>query len=155
MEDIQLKRYLKPAFVVFLNQESRDEAISSLVNCIDGKEGIPDKESYLSALKKREGIISTGIGMGVAIPHAKLDSFSDFFIAIGIKQQGIGIEWDSLDGSPVRIVFLIGGPNKKQTEYLKLLSQLTGAIKNEEKRKMLLAAQNAEEVIEILCKTQT
>lgn len=155
MDDIQLKTYLDPSFVLFLEDDSRDEVISSLVMKVHEKQPIPDKDLYLSALHKREGIISTGIGMGVAIPHAKLDSFPDFFIAIGIKQQGSGIEWDSLDGSPVRIVFLIGGPKKRQTEYLQLLSQITKAIKDEEKRKMLLAAQNPSEVIEILCKTQT
>lgn len=155
MGDIELKTYLIPELVVFLDGESRDEVIASMVERVDSFHAIREKDSYLSALQKREGVISTGIGMGVAIPHAKLDSFSDFFIAIGIKQHGSGIDWDSLDGSPVRIVFLIGGPKQQQTEYLKLLSQLTGSIKNEEKRKLLLAAQSPQEVIEILCKSQS
>jgi len=84
--------------------------------------------------------------MGVAIPHAKLQGYTGFFIAVGI-QQGAGIEWNSLDSLPVRLIFMIGGPDDQQTEYLKILSQLTRAVKEEERRKKMLKAQSANEVI--------
>jgi len=69
---------------------------------------------------EREKIVSTGIGMGVAIPHAKLTSVEDFFIAIGILSKGV--QWNALDGGPVRLIFMIGGPDDKQTAYLQILS---------------------------------
>ena len=62
----------------------------------------------------------TGIGIGVAIPHAKLEGYSDFFIAIGVQKKK-GIDWNALDGSDVKLIFMIGGPENKQTEYLKIL----------------------------------
>ncbi len=154
MDVSSLATYLHPELVTFLQGDSRKDAIETLVERAKKLGKVTEGEEYLAALEKREGIISTGIGMGVAIPHAKLDSFQDFFIAVGIKRYGSGIEWDSLDGSPVRIVFLIGGPISQQTAYLKLLSQLTKVIKQEKNRQDLLAAQSAEEVIELLSKTR-
>ncbi|HEY5235368.1 MAG TPA: PTS sugar transporter subunit IIA, partial [Rhabdochlamydiaceae bacterium] len=70
------------------------------------------------------------------------------FIAIGI-QGGRGIEWNSLDGSQVHLIFMIGGPDNRQTEYLKILSRLTMAIKESERRKALLKATSAKQVIDL------
>ncbi len=75
-----------------------------------------------------------------------LQGYDEFFIAIGVQTKK-GIEWNALDGSPVRLIFMIGGPENKQTEYLKILSHLTMAIKNEERRKKLLKTYDAKDVI--------
>ena len=72
--------------------------------------------------------------MGVAVPHAKMDNFTDFFIAVGIQKQK-GLDWNALDKAPVRLIFMIGGPEDKQSEYLQILSLLTSAIKDVELRK--------------------
>ncbi len=85
--------------------------------------------------------------MGVAIPHAKLASYHDFFIAIGILEKGL--EWKALDGAPVRMIFLIGGPDDKQNEYLKILSLLTTILRDETLRKEMLAATAADEIIKL------
>ena len=97
---------------------------------------------------EREKIVSTGIGMGTAIPHAKITTSEDFFIAIGILAEGI--EWNSLDGIPVRIIFMIGGPDNKQTQYLQVLSSLTHIIKNESLRKKMLTLKSTEEIIKVI-----
>lgn len=140
--------YLDDRLVAFLNVESRNSALEALVDLLDSAGKLRDKESFYRAILEREKIVSTGIGMGVAIPHAKLEGYEDFFIAIGIQNKK-GIEWNALDGSPVRFVFMIGGPEHKQTEYLKILSHLTMAIKNEDRRKKLLKAATPKEVIEL------
>ena len=70
------------------------------------------------------------------------------FIVIGIQSKR-GIEWNALDGAPVRLIFMIGGPENKQTEYLKILSHLTMAIKDEERRKKIIKATKAREVIDL------
>ena len=106
---------------------------------------LKDKQLFYQAILERERIVSTGIGMGVAIPHAKLSGYPHFFIAIGIHYKGIA--WDSIDGLPVRLIFLIGGPDDKQTEYLQLLSHLTLAIKDEEVRKKMLQLSRPEDII--------
>jgi PTS system nitrogen regulatory IIA component len=147
-DSMAISNYLDEKLVCFLDVESQAEAISRLVDCLDVANQLIDKEVFHRAILEREKIVSTGIGIGVAIPHAKLAGYEDFFIAIGI-QKGRGIEWHALDGAPVRIIFMIGGPESRQTEYLKILSHLTNAIKDEERRKKLLKAINSREVLAI------
>ena len=140
-----ISKYLNPKLVKQLNVESRDEALQALVDLLDNEGKLLNKEAFHQAILERERIVSTGIGMGVAVPHAKLSGYSTFFIAIGIHHKGI--PWDALDGVPVRLVFMIGGPDDKQTEYLQLLSRLTLAIKDEERRKKILQLNNPEDII--------
>lgn len=147
-EIVTISDYLDPHLVVFLESETRDEVLQELVGVLNKAAKLKEALIFYHAILEREKIVSTGIGLGVAIPHAKLEGYDDFFIAIGIQKKK-GIEWNALDGAPVRLVFLIGGPENKQTEYLKILSHLTMAIKNEERRKKLMKAYNPQEVIEL------
>jgi len=140
-----ISKYLNPKFVKHLDVDERDEALRALVDLLEAEEKLLNKEVFYQAILERERIVSTGIGMGVAVPHAKLPGYSTFFIAIGIHQKGI--PWDALDGVPVRLVFMIGGPDDKQTEYLQLLSRLTLAIKDEERRKKMLQLGKPEDII--------
>lgn len=138
--------YLDDRLVVFLDVESRDQAIEALVNALDDAHVLREKEVFHKAILDRERIVSTGIGLGVAVPHTKLQGYTDFFIAVGI-QSGRGIDWNALDGSQVHLIFMIGGPDNRQTEYLNILSRLTVAIKDVERRKNLLKATSAQQVI--------
>lgn len=146
---IKISSYLNVNLVSFLTVNSRYEAISVLVGNLSEKSNFVDEKVFQKAIIDREKIVSTGIGMGVAIPHAKLDLLDKFFISVGI-QQNRGIDWDSIDGASVRLVFMIGGPDNKQDEYLQILSRLTLIIKDEALRKKLINAENEEEVINLL-----
>ncbi len=147
-ESVAISNYLDARLVLFLDVENRDAALSALVHALDGAGKLRDKNFFYHAILEREKIVSTGIGIGVAIPHAKLSGYEDFFIAVGIQKKR-GIEWNALDGSLVRLIFMIGGPENKQTEYLKILSRLTMAIKDEERRKKLLKAISPQQVIDL------
>lgn len=140
--------YLEENLVTFLEVGSQNQALEALIDLLDQEGKLNDKEAFFRAILEREKIVSTGIGIGVAIPHAKLSGYDNFFIAVGI-QKNEGIDWQALDGLPVRIVFMIGGPEKHQTEYLNILSMITAAIKEEERRKKLIRASTAQEVIAI------
>lgn len=142
-----LSELMQEGVICFLEETTRDQALEKLVNVLEDAGEIADKGAFLKAIIKREKIVSTGIGMGVAIPHAKLPSFNHFFLAVGLQKTKDGIEWDALDGAPVRLIFMIGGPANQQTEYLKILSRLTAAIKDEDRRKKLLSSTSREEVI--------
>ena len=142
-----LSELIQDGVICFLEESSRDHALRKLVEAHGDTGEIADKEEFLEAIIKREKIVSTGIGMGVAIPHAKLPTFNRFFLAVGLHKSKEGIEWDALDNNPVRLIFMIGGPANQQTEYLKILSRLTAAIKDEDLRKKLLACETKEEVI--------
>ena len=142
-----ISRYLNPKLVKFLTEETRDQALRSLVELLDIEGKLKNREKFYQAILEREQIVSTGIGMGVAVPHAKLPVYDTFFIAIGVHPKGIF--WDALDGIPVRIIFMIGGPDDKQTEYLQLLSRLTLAIKDEERRKKILQLTVPQDIIDL------
>ncbi|MGE5195758.1 MAG: PTS sugar transporter subunit IIA [Anaerolineae bacterium] len=143
-----ISNYLDERLVSFLEVENRSEALRLLVDKLVEVGKIRDRAAFYEAILGREKIVSTGIGMGVAIPHAKLEGYEDFFIVIGIQKKR-GIDWNAIDGSLVRLIFMIGGPENKQTEYLKILSRLTMVIKEEERRKKLLQATSPQEVIDI------
>lgn len=145
---IKITDYLDPRLVAFLDVDNRDDAINALVSLIHKTGRLQDKYAFYDAIIEREKIVSTGIGMGAAIPHAKLAAYEDFFIAIGILRKGL--DWNSLDGSPVRIIFMIGGPDDKQTEYLQILSKLTQLIKNDQIRKKMLTLNSPEDMITLL-----
>lgn len=148
MKQITLLDYIHPNLVTFLNAATRDEALRLLTNTLNEKGKLKDQEIFHDVIMQRERIVSTGIGMGVAIPHAKLEGYDDFFVALGIQPE-MGIEWDAIDGAPVRLIFMIGGPEERQAEYLGILSQLTLIIKDEKLRSRLLKAKKPEEVMQL------
>ena len=146
---MSISKYLDERLVVFLHHvQNRNDALLKLVDQLHEAGKLMDKDAFYQAILEREKIVSTGIGLGIAIPHAKLAGYEDFFIAIGIQSKP-GIPWNSLDGHPVHCIFMIGGPDNKQTEYLKILSRLTVAIKDEERRKKMLRSLRAHQVIEL------
>lgn len=144
---MRVSKYLKTDLVLFLDARTQEEVFTALVDKLDKAGKLKDKATFYQAVLDREKIVSTGIGMGVAIPHAKLDDYDDFFIAVAILSKGI--DWHALDGSLVRLVFMIGGPDDKQTEYLQILSGLTNAVKDEERRKKMLTLNSATAIIEL------
>lgn len=145
---MQISKYMDQKMVVFFHATSRDEALGYLVDVIHSADKLMEgRKAFYSAIMEREKIVSTGIGMGVAIPHAKLPGYDQFFIAVGVLKKPI--DWNSLDHAPVRLIFMIGGPDDKQTEYLQILSSLTLVIKDEERRKKLLHCTNPKAVIEL------
>ncbi len=144
---IHISKYMAPSLVTFLDIHTRDEAINALVDLLENDHKLHNRKSFYDAIMEREKIISTGIGMGVAIPHAKLPHCNDFFIAIAILKRGV--EWKSMDHAPVRLIFMIGGPDDRQTEYLQILSSLTFAVKDEERRKKILTSNSKEAIVNL------
>lgn len=145
---VRISDYLNENLVVFLKAHARDEAIQELVAAAHSAGKLDPIEPFFQAIIDREKVVTTGIGMGVAIPHAKLPILNDFFIVIGILKKGI--DWKALDGALVRLIFMIGGPDDKQTEYLQILSSLTAVLKDESRRKRIAMAATSEEVIALL-----
>ena len=144
--DFVIEKYLDPNHIVFLKASDRDQAIAELVKIAHESGKLKNREAFQQAVLQREEIVSTGVGVGVAIPHAKMPSIDDFFIIIGI-QHGKGLDWDALDGAPVKLIFLIGGPPDRQTDYLQILSNITSRIKHTPFRKALLSASEPSDVL--------
>jgi PTS system nitrogen regulatory IIA component len=146
-EDVTLSEFVQEGVICFLEAGSRDEALDQMVEALSDAGELDDKVEFREAIYRREKIVSTGIGMGVAIPHAKLPTFNRFFLAVGLQKTNEGIKWDAENTPPVRLVFLIGGPANRQTEYLNILSLLTAAIKDEDRRKNLINSKTKEDVL--------
>jgi nitrogen PTS system EIIA component len=144
---IRIAKYLDQKLISLITADNRDDALHTIVDNLHHHKILKDKDVFYHAILEREKVVSTGIGMGVAIPHAKLGGYNDFFIGIGILQKGV--DWDSFDGSPVRIIFMIGGPDDKQTEYLQILSGLTMAIKDEDRRRKMLTLNSPEAIMSL------
>ena len=136
---------LQPENVSLIDLDDKTQVITQLVEKAKELQLVPHQGSFLQAILDREQIMSTGLGLGVAVPHAKLAEVKDFFVLIGIMKQPV--PWDSLDKLPVSLVFMIGGPDDRQTDYLKLLSKITLVIKNPQRREALLKAQTPQEVL--------
>lgn len=145
---LKISDYLDVNNIIFLSGKNRDSSIRELIDqlCISGK--LQEKEKFYKKIIERENFISTGIGMGVAIPHAKMAIFDDFFIAIGIHKK-YKINWGSIDQLPVRLIFMIGGPEIKQNEYLQLLSKITIAIKDDDLRRNILKSSTESEIFKL------
>ena len=145
---MRISDYMEERLVAFLDVADRNGAIDALIRALDAAGKLVDPEAFRKAIFYREQLVSTGIGMGIAIPHAKMSDFDDFFIIVGIQTKK-GLDWNALDSAPVRLIFMIGGPDNKQSEYLQILSMLTAKIKDPELRKLLLRAETARDVMRL------
>lgn len=143
----QLHEYMDPENMLFTDQTVKDEIISRMVDICFQAAKVPDLETFKTAMFEREAIMSTGIGLGVAVPHVKMAGVPEFFITVGILRKPV--DWQSIDDQPVSIVFLIGGPDNQQKEYLRILSKLVLFTKNPQRRDSLSRAQKPEEVISL------
>lgn len=140
-----LSDYLQTDRVLFLSATRRRDVLREMVDRVEELKLVPDRRAFETVVENRELIVSTGIGLGVAIPHAKLSGIDDFFVLVAVLKDEV--DWDSIDKNGVRLVFLIGGPDGRQTEYLKILAKIVLVTKNEKLRGRLLAAGRPEEVV--------
>ena len=130
----------------------KDEVLKIAVELMSKNKNIVDKNKYLELVIKREKDGSTGIGDEIAIPHGKGDCVS----APGLAAMVIpdGVEFESLDGKPVKLLFLIAAPNTNDNVYLEVLSRLSTLLMDEKFRSKLLNAKTKEEFLEIIDQTE-
>jgi PTS system nitrogen regulatory IIA component len=145
---IRLSDYISLARILFCSGSSKEEVVDELIKTSrdDGKVG--DVQSFKTALLKRERIMSTGIGYGIAIPHVKLSRIGEFFVTAGVHKRGV--DWDSLDGQPVHLLFLIAGPDHDQERYLRILARITTLIKDPSRRETIVGLNTRFEVYQLL-----
>ena len=138
---IRLADHLAPARVIDLKSRSKDAALMELVQTLATAHEVKDAERLLAAVLDRERIVSTGIGLGVAVPHAKIPEVSEFLIAYGRSKEGI--DFGSIDDRPVHHIVLIVGPPDRQQRYLQFLATVTLKLKQPALRKALEDAADA------------
>ena len=134
--------------IVGLNGEGKREILEELVDVLEVGDNITDREKVLEAVLQREEIMSTGIGHGIAIPHGKSEYVKELRGVLGIKSQGV--EFDSLDGQPTFIFFLLVSPMDVSGPHIKALARISRLLKGEEFRQELIDCPDNQTAIRIL-----
>jgi mannitol/fructose-specific phosphotransferase system IIA component (Ntr-type) len=147
---IRLADYLAADRVVDLASRSKDAALMEIVETLASAPEVSDRERLLAAVLEREKIVSTGIGLGVAVPHAKIPEVSEFVVAYGRSKEGV--DFGSIDDRPVHHVVLIVGPPDRQQRYLQFLATVTLKLKQPELRDALEKAPDAAGLFAVLSK---
>jgi len=124
--------------------ETKDEAISKTVDLLKQSGAVANAEKFLSAVLERESLGSTAIGRGIALPHARTQYIEEITIAFMRLKEGV--DFSAVDGEPVRLIFLMGTPLKKVSEYLTVLSRLSNILKDESVRKQIYKAKSPFEI---------
>ncbi len=138
-----------PKEAILSDLKSRDKkgVIEELVIPVARIVGI-NKEEIVRVLMERERLGSTGIGAGIGIPHGKMKAIKSLIISFGLSRQGV--DFESIDGRPANIFFLLVTPENSTGLHLKLLSRISGILKNDSFKKRLLNAVDSDEIFSII-----
>ena len=126
----------------------KTDVLNQMVNLMDKRGNISDIETYRKGVFEREEEGTTGVGEGIAIPHCKSDAVSEPGLAAMVLPQGV--DFDSLDGEPVNLVFLIAAPNTKDNVHLDVLSKLSVLLMDENFTTALRQARTVEEFLQVI-----
>ena len=140
--------YTDKSFVKELSATNKFSAIEELALVFADSPICGNVDNLIQALKEREEIMSTGIGLGIAIPHAKINSVKEMAFAIGISKGGI--DFDSLDGNPVHLIILVAAGERQHKDYLRLLSNIMAILKNERTKSSIIQSGSPDEILDIL-----
>ncbi len=138
----------KKAITVNLKATDKEGVIKELVDLLVRAGAIKNKDEIAKILLAREALGSTGIGQGIGIPHGKTSSVKDLVAAFGISVKGVN--FDSLDGEPVYIFFLLIAPEESAGPHLKALARISRMLKDKYFRERLRKAADEREVIAII-----
>lgn len=136
-----------------LDTKTKDETLIEMIKMIKSNGNITSIDDFKDDVFKREGEGTTGVGMGLAIPHGKSEAvISECFAIARLKEP---IEWNSLDGTPVFFVVMLAVPAKKATTlHLKLLSKLSYLLMDDDFRKKLMDSNSKKELINLISKRE-
>ena len=130
------------------NVKNKAEAIDKLVNLMDATGKLSNKEEYKKAVLAREELSTTGIGDGIGIPHAKTKAVKNAGLSAMIITDGI--DYDSLDGQPTKLFFMIAAPEGENNVHLDVLARLSTILMDEEFKNTLIKAKSVEEFLRLI-----
>lgn len=133
-----------------LESTTKKDVLAELIDLLVDVKSLPHRDSIYEALLEREEVGSTGIGHGVALPHAKCAEVKEIYIACGISREGV--DFEALDREVVNIFFLMLAPRTAPGQHLKVMSILTRFLSQSATRQELLNAETADDVYTVLCR---
>ncbi len=143
----EIATYIREDLVIDLNGTDKIDVLTQLKDAVSRTNLLPDTDAFFDKVLLRESQATTAMGMGVAIPHARVDGLADIIIVVGRSAEGI--EFTTPDGMPVRLIFMIA-VNDKPGEYLKILSRISWLVRNEDFRNQLFSSDNTSSLFKLL-----
>ena len=126
---MRLREYVRPeCFIPELSEKNREDALKRIVATVVEKGLVKNEQEIFTKLMERELIQSTAVGSGIAIPHCFSDEIKD--LAIVIARSTAGVDFDSFDGKPTHVIFLLMGNKAEHGLHLKALARIARLIKN-------------------------
>ncbi len=129
-----------------LEVKNKKQVINALVDLLSSKMDEEALKEVRDRVFEREGIMSTGVGKGLAIPHCKTKAVSENYAAFA--RLSTPLNFDSIDGEPVQIIFLLVGPDSKYSHHIKLLSRISRLMNSASFRNRILASESTELILE-------
>ena len=126
--EVIVKNILSPDRIVFINHTTKRDALVELANNLSTAPQVKYSDELVTEIFKREELMSTAIGRGIAIPHVRLSSVTDLVMSVGICKKDI-IDYQSIDEIPVRILIMIAAAYNQHTYYLQTLSFFSSKLK--------------------------
>ena len=146
---MKVLEFLDPGSISLeLKSQSKQDAIMELCELLKNNGKIKDMSTVATAMMDREKLGSTGIGQGVAIPHGKSDSTPTLVGALGISRKGV--QFDSLDGEPVHVIFMLVAPNDASGQHLKALARVSRLLKDKFFRQAIKEAKQPADIARII-----
>jgi PTS system fructose-specific IIC component len=139
---------LRQAVILKLNNREKSAVIAELTEPLVAEGLVTSRDEFIAAIMRRENLESTGIGFGVAIPHARTNAVRQAVIAFGRSETGV--DFSSLDGKLSHLIFLISAPEALKREYIWTLAKLSSLLRREEVRQGLLTAGTVDEVYALI-----
>jgi Kef-type K+ transport system membrane component KefB/mannitol/fructose-specific phosphotransferase system IIA component (Ntr-type) len=139
------------SLIMELKGQTKEEVITELVDILNERGKLLDRDQALAAVLEREKTMSTGMEHGIALPHGKTDGVGDIAVAVGIKKTGINFE--SMDGEVSRLFILVVSPKKTSGPHIQFLSAIGAVLKDEKIREAVINASSQEQAAELLRKS--
>ncbi|MDR1174429.1 MAG: PTS sugar transporter subunit IIA [Treponema sp.] len=146
---VHLDSIISPDRILFLDYSHKRDALLALADNLALAPQVKNRQELGQEILKRDELMSTAIGRGIAIPHVRLASVTDLVVSVGISHTLIS-DFSTLDDEPVRLIFMIAAAFNQHTYYLQTLSFFSARLKNRELRDSLLKAQSTREVYDLL-----
>jgi PTS system nitrogen regulatory IIA component len=138
----------KIAIVPDLEGRTKRLVLEELIEAMRRVKPVLDRERLIPVLLERERLGSTGIGDGIAIPHGKLKDLDQLLLSFG--KSNLGVDFESMDGKPVHLLFLLVAPENSTGIHLRALARIARLLKNAPVRKRLLSANTQDEIYAVI-----
>ncbi len=146
---MQLSQYLPSSHIITdLKGETKFQIIKELMEQLNRTGELVDADIALQDVLAREGYLSTGLENGLAIPHAKTDGVDGLKIAFGIKKEGV--DFESLDGKPAKLIFLVVSPRNTSGPHIQTLAVISRNLKEPATREALIQITSPEEAAQFI-----